>query len=342
MSEPRWEEREPDVVGMLAEARRLLSRARQRWILWLALAVALSAVIGVREYRKQRNYPASVVLSITEGERADDGIAHANSRLQDYVWYAVFTDHALMDLMTKYDFRPDLLTQNPRLALEQFRDRIDLAIYKNEFTAPRYPGSPPRSARLAIEFRHPDPDTALAIARDLGDLVVNRDAENRRARIDAQQRIAADTVRYAEADVNRLSRRQESIESDLEFATGDEFAKLVVARQGNRKGMEEALARLKDASDKKQRLDFRKSSDEESLELMYDRVEWGAPALEVNVLTSTLKAALGAFFAILPLLGLVIGAFDSRVYDEDDVGRLGLRTLGVVRLGGRRARTRST
>jgi hypothetical protein len=47
--------------------------------------------------------------------------------------------------------------------------------------------------------------------------------------------------------------------------------------------------------------------------------------------TRLLAVGLVSFFVGLPLVGLGVGAFDRRIYDADDVRRLGMMTIGTVR-----------
>jgi hypothetical protein len=312
------------------EVKRLFSRARRRWLLVLALTVVISGLFTLREARKQRMYSSTVVLSATEGDAAEDGVAHTSDRFQDYVYHAVFTDTALRVLLEKYEFRPDMQKKNPRLAVEMFRDLIDVDVYKNEFTAPRYAGSPARSARIAISVRYTDPEQALLLARDLGDLVVTRDAQNRKERFEIKVRIARDAVSYAVSEIERLS-------SDLEIARrGEEFiperaAEYHVKAQGAEKGIVAALERYKEAEAEKRKLEFADAADSKSLELHYDRVDWGFAALRENRALLLTRTALFTFFGLLPILALTVGAFDPRIYDERDVARLKLKPLGWVR-----------
>jgi len=326
-----WEQREPDLQTVARETSRLLRRAGRRKLLVLLLTILCTSGAAFREYRRQRTYPATVVLSATEGELAADGVAHANDRLIDYVFYAVFTDRVLTDLADQHDFRPDLKAKNPRLRQEQFRDFIDINIYKNEFTQPRYAGAPARSAHIAIEFRHTDPNEAITIARELGELVISRDAANRQARLEADARTASETVRLANAEVARFTVNLETAKAALDIAPRGERGALLVEIESDEKGVVEALARQKQALDAKALLEQRKNSDKQRLELRFDRVDWGAPKVAIDKPFAIAKVALFAFFGLLPIVALGVGAFGRKVYDDHDVTRLGLRSLGFVR-----------
>jgi hypothetical protein len=327
----RWEEREPDFQAIAQETKRLFSRANRHKVLVVALTILATFGAAFREYRRQRTYPATVILSATEGDKVMDGVSHANDRLIDYVYYVVFTDRILAEMADRHDFRPDLKTKNPRLRIEQFRDFIDINIYKNEFTTPRYVGWPARSAHIAIEFRHVDPDVSMTIARELGDLVISRDAENRRARLEADSKTASQVLGLADAEVARFTRRIEIAKEDLEVAERGEKGQLWVQLESDEKGLVEALARQKAAADAKKTLQTRQNADTQSLELRFDRVDWGAPKVAVDKPWAIGRVALFSFLGLFPVIALGVGAFSRKVYDDQDVTRLGLRSLGFVR-----------
>jgi hypothetical protein len=327
----KWEDREPDFQAVAQETKRLFGRASRHKLLVVLLTVVATLGAAFREYRRQRTYPATVVLSATEGENVMDGVSHANDRLIDYVYYVVFTDRILSDMADRHDFRPDLKDKNPRLRIEQFRDFIDINIYKNEFTTPRYIGFPPRSAHIAIEFRHVDPEVSMTIARELGDLVISRDAENRRARLEADTRTASEVLGMANAEVDRFTRRIEIAKAALDAAPRGEQGTLVVQIDSDQKGLVEALTRQKAAQDAKLTLETRKNADTQSLELRFDRVDWGAPKVAVDKPWAIGRVALFSFLGLLPVMALGVGAFSRKVYDDQDVTRLGLRSLGFVR-----------
>jgi hypothetical protein len=326
-----WEEREEGLRGWLTELQRLMRRARRRPWLVLFLAVLSTVLSLVQQIRRQREYPATVVLSATESEQTFDNIVHNNKKLTDYVYYAVFTDRTLVELMDKHGYRPDLEVKNPRMRVENFRDLIDVEVYKNEFIEQRWPNMPPRSARIAIEFRYTDPDEALQIARDLGDLVIKRDGENRRERLLGKEREFADAQRMAETHLARVSRDLEKARYDLDNDVGDR-GDAIVRILGGEKALAEAVARLKEATEMRQKLERAAKADQQSLELRYDKADWGAAKIPVNELLALARAALVSFLAFYFIMKLLVASFDTRIYDPDDVMRTGARLFGHVKL----------
>jgi hypothetical protein len=325
-----WSALEPGFAEFVGEASRLFRRARHRRWSVLGITLLLVGLLAVRQMRRDRSYPASVVLSATEGRDDEAGVAHASAKLQDYIYYAVFTDSALLEIMREHGYRPDLIDVNPRLALDNFRDDLDVDVYKNEFLQPRM-GGVPRSARFAIEFRAPDPDQAIAIARALGDRVIARDAENRKERLSVELGLASEILGYARADVDRTERELAQAVLELEEAVGREAAVLRVRVQKLDAALTGARARLDQAQATHKQLRNASAADAHSLTLRYERVDWGAPKLKVDERLAMLRVLLVAFLGVLPLVAMGVGAFDPCLYEPGDVRRLGLRPLGVVR-----------
>ena len=326
----RWEDRELDFRGVFDEVTRLLSRARRTIFVTLGVTLLVAGAITARTLNKQRYYESTIVLTATEGEHAEDAVAHTANKFQDHVYHACFTDSALTELMLKHGFRPDLQEKNPRFALELFRDLIDVDVYKNEFIQPRWPMTPPRSARIAISMRYTDPEQALTIVRDLGDLVVKKDAAIRRDRYEAKLKLATDTVNLTKQEIERL-------ETEAEFARAAEETiperrgEFKVQADGAERGLIGALARLKEAEGERNKLTLKKNADKESLELRYDHADWGFAEQPENRVYLLIKTAVLSFFGLLPLIALAVGAFNPKVYDERDVARLGLRALGTIK-----------
>jgi hypothetical protein len=275
-------------------------------------------------------YPARIVLSATEGRQVNDAPAHTSAKLQDYIYWAVFTDSRLLEVMKRHDINQSMVAKNPQVAVEGFRDELDVDVYKNEFVQDRIEGAP-RSARIAISIRMTDPDKALLVVRELGDLVIQRDADNRKERYTIERKLASNIVTGAETELQRAQRGLYQASSDLEIASPQEAAQLRVEYEGFLKSIDGAQGRLVEADIARKRLDRASALDSQSLALTFDRVDWGVAARKVNEEAAFFINLGVMFFGLLPLVALGVGAMDPRVYDERDVRRAGLVPLGVVR-----------
>jgi len=90
--------------------------------------------------------------------------------------------------------------------------------------------------------------------------------------------------------------------------------------------------RVTDAEQRKAALDLNASLEAKELGLRFEIVDSGAVA-ESSVPDGEDVALLGlfAFLFGLPFVGLLVGAFDTRVRDADDLRRLGVSVLGQIR-----------
>ena len=189
----------------------------------------------------------------------------------------------------------------------------------------------PRSARIAISMSMNDPDKALVLTRDLGDLVIERDAQIRRERYEMEQRVRGEAVSFAETELARLQRDWERIIAVYPGASPDRKGELRVEAAGVERTIVAVEARLKDAMNAKRRLELESSSDKMSLALRYERVDWGAAKHKIDQTFVLVRAIILALLGLFPVVAMGVGAFDRRIYDERDVARMGFKPLGLMR-----------
>jgi hypothetical protein len=118
------------------------------------------------------------------------------------------TSKPLLAVIRRHGLYPKLARNNPRGAVESFREDIKVEVYQNYFVEAREPGSAPRSARVAVSYRTFDRDKALAVTRDLGAIIVQHETRSRR---EQAARAAGDAERARDALQVALQRRTEEI-----------------------------------------------------------------------------------------------------------------------------------
>jgi hypothetical protein len=131
-----------------------------------------------------------------------------------------------------------------------------------------------------------------------------------------------------------MDRRQEAIarlEIAIPDAKPDQAAVMKLELAGLRKSLEPAAERVRKADTKRGDLELALVLEMNDLGVRFDKID---DRVEVVSRKSTPKGLfmLGSvvFILALPFAIMFVGAFDSRVYDLDDVNRLGLRGLGHV------------
>ena len=329
-----WIDQEPGLLRLRHEVGRCMRRARAEWGKTLLLTVLVVGLVTVRRYYVPPTYPATVYMSVTEGDTEGGQTSPRTAkRLNDYVYHVVFNDQNLLAVMVAHNLAPAMRKRNQPLAIDGFREEIDVAVSRNHFIYERQRGDAPRSARLALTFRSPDPRLSLLVAQDLCDLIISYEGKRRQDQLVANAQFQAEISESVEREIagreRELAGRQTEFGPEAALASARLHTDLRVLRAEQRDtGRAERDAEEREALEKTQS------------GLAFERVDWVAddsPRPLEQVLTIT---ALLTLFGALPLLVVVVGAFGRRVYAVDDVRRLGIGTLGTVRVPLPGARTR--
>lgn len=320
-----WVDEEPGLRDVLREIARLGRRAASRPFKVLAIAALITAAVVGQRARKAIYYSTKVVLRVVENDRTGDTAPRPKAKLREYVNDVVFTTKNLIALMEKHDLYPSERRLDMALAVEAFRDDIDVNVFRNYFLEERWgPDSPLRSARIAVRYRAQDPQRSLDVARALADLVVRHEMEQRRQQVEVAARSAAEMVATA---------RKELIERRAELAAAlaaPETAETKVQVQKLLGLAKAAEKRVADVERAKSVLDLTLAAEKRQLQLQFDQVDPGTLQPIIRKGPQLVAIGLAVFFFGLPLVGAGVGALDTRVYDEDDVRRLGLQPLGRV------------
>jgi capsular polysaccharide biosynthesis protein len=316
---------------MIAEIQRLRRRAAVRPIPVLALALLITAGITYKVATKPKLYTADVVLAVNEGSltRVRDK-AIPFDELKEYVASVLLPDAEVEKVIEKHS--PGRIDKvGAQFALEQFRERLALQIWKNSFVYyHEIDANAQKSARIGIEVTDQDPDDALEIANDLAAVIIRTHDEQRRK---LSEKLAAEVVAVREATLKQLD--------DISAAIAVKQEALIEARKAVNSGLASRmivdLAAL--------------SQDQKQAETFLDKIavssEGAAGRITAAHLDTTISvvdrirperheqsglvlAMIVAVIGVGSLLGstLVLGAFDSRVHEVDDVTRLGLPVLG--------------
>lgn len=325
-----WTESEPGLWEGLREARRLLRRGLRRWLPSLLALLALVGLAAARRVQKKPLYPAKVLLRLSEGDGDVGAIPRTNNQLQEYVQNVVFTDARLLEIAKRRGLQTSMLAKNPVVALDNVRDEISVEVFRNHFVEDRAAGDPPRSARISIRFRAPDPDVAVAVVHDLVDVLREHELKKRKDEADAAQRTASIAVGLARADLERLDGRIAALELAVAERPKDgaadrvELVRLLALRPTEQ-------VRLDEAEELAKAVALRVGVEREQMGLRFDVADESPPMERRSLPLDLALTALAALLLGGPFVLLVVGAFDRRVYDAAEVRRLGFTSLGVVR-----------
>ncbi|HET7504854.1 MAG TPA: hypothetical protein VFK02_27715 [Kofleriaceae bacterium] len=328
-----YESEESTRVAMISELQRIRRRTKVRPIPVLLVATVITAAITHKLATKPIILEASVVLALTEGTMSTGVNALPVDQLRTYVNSVLLPDNKLIQLIEKRNLFRLRKTLGPQFAIEELRSNITVSIWKNSFVYfDDEDDNRRRSARIGLSVSDADPDRAYDIAHDLASIVIESAAQERQKLADKisgevtavrdatrakLQQIADELDRKRAAVDEALRRGRPEITGvlQLEIAALAHEQKTTESRLGQIAGSREALASEIAAAG----LDMSLSIVEEYRPERPTRSSFVVVLIAVVVGTGTLIGS-----------ALVLGAFDSRVHDSDDVTRLGLPVLGHV------------
>jgi hypothetical protein len=323
-----WLEQEESLIALRhQQVRRLLARSRCRPVATACLAAVIGLVIFAAQARRPKLYEAEVGLLITEGAFETDGRPRPPGELRAFIADVAFADARLDNLIAKRDLVQRLGASDRAAALARMRKLINVRTWHDYFEGYRQRADPPRTARVTIGFSAPDPALALAVARDLGELV----AETQTARETQRAMAQIDGLRSAVDSAASESARQRDLLEQAERAAGElpDLGSLLRVKQLAR-GLESAekASRSVAAQLLEAQLHLR------TVQQIGTRVQvvdpgippWHTPAKSERLV----QQAVLALILSLPLAVILVGAFDPTIRDEQDLRRAGLRLLGRV------------
>jgi hypothetical protein len=327
-----YESEEPTRVGMKAEIQRIARRTRARPIPVLLLATLVTGLITFRFATHRAPLEAESVLALTEGSLSTHRTTIPVDQLRAYVTSVLMPDAKLLELIERRDLYPSRRKLGNDYALEELRGEIEVQIWKNEFIA-FDDGTPvSRSARIGITYADVDPDLAIGIAHDLAGVVISAAAEQRRAVADG---VAAEVTLFREGVTRQLA--------DLAAETSAKEVALEEARKANDTKRVAALElELGNLARDHKRATTQLTSAATTQDAIADRISAAGLDMSVDVVeehrperpehSSFVLIMIACVVGVVALIGsaLVLGAFDARVHDTDDVARLGLPVLGHV------------
>ncbi|MBA3817283.1 MAG: hypothetical protein H0X17_00185 [Deltaproteobacteria bacterium] len=327
-----YESEEPTRLGFITELQRIKRRFAVRPLRVLALALLITGALVYKLATKERTYEADVVLALREGVLTGQNSVPMGE-LREYVASVLMPDVKLLELIEKRNLHRLRRTLGPQYALGELRDQVEIEIWKNSFIHfHESESNAQKSARIGLTVLETDPDLAFEIAHDLASIVIETHEEQRQQVAEA---LAREVKLLRTAMTERLTNVTTAITMKQTAVAG--------ARKQGKTGLAAALA-----------VDLGALAQEEKH--LEDQLALVAASPEAVADQST-RAGLGTTLAVVEerrperheqsgfvlamviavvgtgaLIGaaLLLGAFDSRVHDTDDVARLGLPVLGHV------------
>jgi hypothetical protein len=325
-----YEQEESTRVGMIAELQRIRRRTLARPLPVLALAALLTAALTYKIATRKPVVEAEVVLLLTEGSLSTRGNGIPVDALKDYVSTVLLPNDALTALVERRHL--DRLGRMDD-ALASLRDMLDIHIWKNTFV--NYDAEAEEaehSARIGLTVTDTDADVAYERVRDFAEIIIATATELRRA-------MTAELAAEIAAMRGELERRL----TDLTRERSEKLIAMIEARRARKLGVAEALQLELVSIDSEEKLAESRLHDiAQSRETVADRIAAAGLDMHVQIVEDhrPVPSASHAFLVVLILAvigvgsfvgaAFVVGVFDGRVLDADDVSRLGIDVLGHV------------
>ena len=272
------------------------------------------------------------MLALTESAmQAHRGVPA--DQLREYVTSVLLPDAKLVDVIEKRNLYPLRKKLGNQYAIEELRSQLEIMIWKNSFVYyDDADDSAPKSARIGLTVIDTDGDRGYAIAHDLAAIAI--------ASHEAERQKLAQAVSKEVAMMKQAVERQIS---DLETAISFKQVAMAKASKANNKRLASALALdLASLAQQRKRLDAQISQIAASPDLAADQITAAGLDMQLAIVEERRpdRPVHSTFVLIMIFVvigtgsfigsALIVGAFDSRIHDTDDVERLGLPVLGHV------------
>jgi hypothetical protein len=250
--------------------------------------------------------------------------------LRSYVSGVLMPDAKLMKLIEQRNMYPLRKKLGDQYALDGLRSQVEIEIWKNTFTTDELEDENGRSARIGIDVTDTDPDRAYGLARDLATIVIETAGEQR-----------SQMTKQLAGQIGDLRGRLEARVAEIDRDSSQKAQQLDKARTaGNVERAQNLQLEVAQLQQELKAANKTLGEITQSRDSVADRIS--AAGLDVTVAIveehkpqpSDHRSFVLAMVTFLVGFGaalgaaLVLGAFDSRVHDTDDIERLGLTVLG--------------
>jgi hypothetical protein len=329
MADERWISDEP----RLAFATRLvIARALHRPVLVLVVALFVAGAFVASRVLNPPGYVATLHYRIQEGALSDPRHApRAPPGIGDYIRNVAMSRDRVERLLKEHPSLGPSVATSRDLAIERFRDEVEIEVTRNYFILDWAPGDEPRSARVAVSLRARDGAEALGVLHEIGGTILQDQSEYRRAQVAGSREFIETQVQVARARVNALQHRLGQLQGEPSRRTTTRDGRnlpQIAALQGEARaatGRLVELERLAAAS----RLTA--AAEQQDLGLTFELFDESVVPSGIR-LTPLKLAALGtlAFGIALLITLIVVGTFDDRVYAPADLASHGLPVFGAL------------
>lgn len=329
---PDWiDTEEPLIHGAIIELQRMARRARTRIPLILLITSAITAAFVWKSSKKQVLHEASITLALNEGSMSRRETFLPVLDLRNYVVNVLMSGPKLMEIIEARNWYPLRKKMGTEYALAELMDQTDVQVSRNFFLY-EDESNAPRSARIDITVVDVDAKQAYAVADAVANVIVSSTEEKRQA---AAAGIANEVKAVQAAFNEKIASLQHR---DIVLAAAISRAEAIRDLP--------ALAHLRvekiTVSDEVKRLreQMTASALSGTLESLSEQISAAGQEVEVSRVREDrpspnpargmllVASAVVVFIMMGIVVAILLGAFDTRIHDADDLRRLGLPIIG--------------
>ena len=318
--------------AFVVELRRLLRRARARLPITLAIAALMSGIVIRKVATKPQMQIAHVVIAVTEGSLVSNRDPIPVSQMQEYVTSALMPHDKLLAMIEEKNLFPLRKKLGDPFALDELADMVEVTVYRNYFLSDSFDPALRRTARIEIAVTHSDGALAFDIAERVAQIILETSDEVQDTAAKSLAARADKILAQARADAAALDKQI----AEQELALKDAERK---GDNGKAAGLRAVLAQLDLAQraslGKLQQLEIGITLDQTEasamaagLDLKLEIVSERRPLPDVGHNQRLAIVAIIVVLIMVPVAGILVGAFDPRIHDTVDVTRLGFTSLG--------------
>jgi hypothetical protein len=310
MTTESWFDEEPAATVGVRQAWTLLLVGLQRQMSLLTVTALYAAALAGAVLWTRYAYAPEYVLRVVEAERDPTGMPRPRRQLAEYIRMAVFTSEPLLDVIRRHNLYPSLAANNPRAALESFREDIDVEVRQNYFGGDRAPGAGPRSVRLVVSYHSANPELAVGVTRDLGDLITKREQTTRKDEAMRAAGLAKEELDEARQALALRRSAVASMRAELDRTTADapEGRIAFIGLLGSLPAME---LRVDERERREASLALGASLEQRGIGMNFEVVNDASVPTDAEARRGRVLVAGTAFVLGLPLLAIAVGAFGA-------------------------------
>jgi hypothetical protein len=311
MTTGNWFDDEPRATAAVGQAGRLLLAGLERKTAFVMAAALYAAALASTVVWTKYSYAPEYVLRVVEADRDPTVMPRPRRELAEYVRKAVFTSEPLLDVMSRHGLYASLARNNPRAALESFREDFDVEVSQNYFLEERAIGAAPRSVRLIISYHNADPEVAVSVTRELGELVIKREQATRKNEATRAAGFAKEQVDEAREALalRRSALASMRVELDRRGAAAPEQRIAFIGLLGSLPALE---LRQDERERREASMALGAALEQRGMGMMFEVVNDASLPTDTGATRRRVLVAGTAFAFGLPLLAIAVGAFAPR------------------------------